>query len=59
MENHLKSYNERAAKFQMGHNSMQENSLEKHLVIKEKLDREMAHIKYVMGIQGKDGGKCY
>ena len=46
-------------KFQMGSNPVQEDSFEQRLVKKEKMDREEAKRKYVLGIQGVDGGKCH
>jgi hypothetical protein len=43
--------------FQFGANPMNEDSFEKKMIMKEKMDRDIAREKYVMGIQGRDGGK--
>ncbi len=49
--------------FQFGKSPMKENSFEKELILKEKIERALAREKYVQGIQGTDGGKkpyeCY
>lgn len=36
--------------------SMEMTSFEKGMVLQEQRERAIAHIKYVAGIQGKDGG---
>lgn len=46
------------AGFQRGGNPAAEDSFEKRLIIGEKLEREAARIKYIAGIQGRDGGCC-
>jgi len=43
--------------FQFGTNPMQEGAFEKMLIQKEKRDRDLARERYIMGIQGTDGGK--
>lgn len=49
--------NQKHSGFQRGTNPMNESSFEKTLIEKEKKDRDMAKERYVMGIQGVDGGK--
>jgi hypothetical protein len=50
---------DRHNEFQRGHNPMAMSPFEMDLVRREKLERMNARDKYVMGIQGRDGGKCY
>lgn len=38
---------------------MQEDSFEKRLIMQDVHDRQMARIKYTLGIQGTDGGRSY
>lgn len=42
--------------FQLGSNPMRETDFEKRLIQNEAEERKMARHKYVMGIQGRDGG---
>jgi hypothetical protein len=49
--------NQKHAGFQFGTNPMREDSFEKSLIEKEKRERDMAKERYIMGIQGVDGGK--
>lgn len=35
-----------------------QSAFEKSLVMKEKMERERAHLVYTLGIQGRDGGYC-
>lgn len=35
------------------------SEFERSLVMQEAAEREAARVKYVLGIQGRDGGKCY
>ena len=39
--------------------SMHEDSFEKRLIMQDVRDRQMAKIKYTLGIQGADGGRSY
>ncbi len=39
-------------------NPVQMTDFEKRLAMKEKEDRKEARIRYVEGIQGRDGGEC-
>ena len=43
--------------FQFGGNPMTEDSFEKSLIMKEQHERESNRRKYILGIQGRDGGK--
>jgi hypothetical protein len=40
-------------------NQLLEGPLEKRLILQERAERRRAKIKYVMGIQGSDGGNHY
>ena len=54
-----KPYEDRHKEFQFGTNPMEMTEFEKELCLREKAERKMAREKYIMGIQGRDGGKCY
>lgn len=49
----------RAADFQKGHNSMEMTPFEKNMVLGEREERQFAKDKYILGLQGVDGGYCY
>ena len=49
--------NQDHAGFQMGTQPMYEDSFEKALIMAEKLERESHRRNYILGIQGRDGGK--
>lgn len=44
--------------FQFGTNPMQMSEFERKKVILEKMERQIAHDKFTLGIQGRDGGYC-
>jgi hypothetical protein len=47
---------DRHDKFQFGGNPMQMTRFEEELCYKEQQERHMAKVKYVLGVQGVDGG---
>jgi hypothetical protein len=49
----------RHEKFQFGTNPMKMTPFEKSRAALEVEERKMAAIKYIHGIQGRDGGQCY
>jgi len=49
----------RHKKFQFGTNPMDMTAFEKACVMKEEMERALAKQKYILGIQGVDGGHCY
>jgi hypothetical protein len=58
MDKSKASYEKRAEQFQMGHNPMKMSEMEEDLARGEVAERRRAHVKYINGIQGVDGGHC-
>lgn len=57
--NHKSTEPQKHEGFQFGTNPDHMTPFERNAVLKERVERERAKQKYILGIQGVDGGKCY
>lgn len=56
MKNSCKDHSEYSIQNQKFLNSVQQTQFEKQLIVEDCIERKLNHDKYVVGIQGVDGG---